>query len=91
MFLVKGSIRLCPIFVFREILKVMIQIHDIACMVWYISHFQLPVTLQNSSLILLIKNRKSIYFLLLLSVFFALFIIDVINLFFAFGILTSGC
>jgi hypothetical protein len=37
MFLVKESIRLCRISAFREILKDMIRIHDIACMVWYIS------------------------------------------------------
>jgi len=39
MFLVKGSIRLCPTFAFKEILKDMIPIHDIACMVWYVSSY----------------------------------------------------
>ncbi|XP_028052877.1 26S proteasome regulatory subunit 8 homolog [Camellia sinensis] len=34
MFLVKGNIKLCRIFVFKETFLVMIPTHAIACMVW---------------------------------------------------------
>lgn len=49
MFLVRGSIKLCPIFAFKEIFLVMTQIHAIVFMVWYVLSFGWLVNLWMES------------------------------------------
>lgn len=70
MSLVKGSTRLCLIFVSKEIFLGLIQIHATVCMVWYVFLFSLVYFVEwiVLSLLLLISDRCLRKFVFLLYI-----------------------